>query len=78
MHKVCEKQYVGSTVTKFRSRFNQYKSKINLYGKGRRGIMQEPLIRYFFSNNHIGSHNVIKVQVIDYCDPNNTERREVS
>ena len=77
MHKVCEKQYVGSTVTKFISRFNQYKSKINLYGKGRRGIMQEPLIRYFFSNNHIGSH-VIKVQVIDYCDPNNTERREVS
>ena len=26
--KICEKQYVGSTVTKFRSRFNQYKSNI--------------------------------------------------
>ena len=27
--KICEKQYVGSTVTKFRSRFSQYKSSIN-------------------------------------------------
>ena len=74
--KICEKQYVGSTVTKFRSRFNQYKSNINLYGKGQRGFMQEPLIEHFFSNKHNGSHKDIKVQIIDYCDPNNPERRE--
>ena len=38
--------------------------------------MQEPLIDHFFSNKHNGSHKDIKVQIIDYCDPNNPERRE--
>ena len=38
--------------------------------------MQEPLIENFFSNKHNGSHKDIKVQIIDYCDPNNPERRE--
>ena len=74
--KIWEKQYVGSTVTKFRCRFNQYKSNINLYGKGQRGFMQEPLIEHFFSNKHNGLYEDIKVQIIDYCDPNNPERRE--
>ena len=74
--KICEKQYVGSAVTKFRSRFNQYKSNVNLYGKGQRGFMQEPLIEHFFSNKHNGSYKDIKVQIIDYCDPNNLECRE--
>ena len=44
MCRICEKLHVGSTVTKFRSGFNQYKFNINLYGKGQRGFMQEPLI----------------------------------
>ena len=39
--KVCGKQYTESTVTKFRSRFNQYKSNIKLYGEGRRGFAQK-------------------------------------
>ena len=38
--------------------------------------MQEPLIELFFSNKHYGSHKDIKVKIIDYCDPNNPERRE--
>ena len=74
--KICEKQYLGSTVTKFRSRFSQYKSNINLYGKGQRGFMQEPLIEHFFSNKHNVSHKDIKAQIIDYCNLNNLERRE--
>ena len=74
--KICEKQYVGSTVTKFRSRFNRYKSNINLYGKGQMGFMQKPLIIHFISNKRNSSHKDIKVQIIDYCDPNNPERRE--
>ena len=36
--KRCRKQYFGSTVTKFRLRFNQYKSNIKLYGEGKRGF----------------------------------------
>ena len=74
--KIWEKQYVGSTVTKFRCRFNQYKSNINLYGKGQKGFIQEPLIEHFFSNKHNGVYKDIKVQIIDYCDPNNPECRE--
>ena len=74
--KICEKQYVGSTATKFRRRFNQYKSNIYLYWKGQRGFMQESLIKHFFSNKHNGSHKDIKMRIIDYCDPNNSERRE--
>ena len=58
--KICEKQYVGSTVSKFRSRFNQCKCNINLCGKGQRSFMQEPLIDHFFSNKHNGSHKDIK------------------
>ena len=38
--------------------------------------MQEPLIEHFFSNKHNGLYKDIKVQIIDYCDPNNPERRE--
>ena len=38
--------------------------------------MQEPLIEHFFSNKHNGSQKDIKVQIIDYCDPNNPEHRE--
>ena len=34
--KVCRKQYVGSTITPFRKRFNQCKSNIKLYSVGRR------------------------------------------
>ena len=32
---VCRKQYVGSTITPCRKRFNQYKSNIILYSEGR-------------------------------------------
>ena len=34
--KISEKQLVGSILTKFRSRFNQCKSNINIYEKGKR------------------------------------------
>ena len=43
--KICEKQYVGSTVTKFRSR----SSNINLYGKDQRGFIE--IIDYCDPNN---------------------------
>ena len=40
------------------------------------GFRHEPLIKHIFSNKHNGSHRDIKVQIIDYCDTNNPERRE--
>ena len=72
----CGKKYVGSTITAFNLRFNQYKSNINLYGKGRRGFKQEYLISHFFTDGHTGSYKDISVQIIDFCDPNNQEKRE--
>ena len=67
--KVCKKQYTGSTVTKFRARFNQY-------GEGRRGFFQEKLIEHFFNHHHNGLYKDMMVQIIDFCDPNDQEKRE--
>ena len=41
---MCKKQYNSSTVTKFKARFNQSKSDLELFGEGRRGFSQENLI----------------------------------
>ena len=73
---VCQKQYKGSTITSFRKRFSQYESNIKLYSERRRGIKQEKLISHFFTDKHHGTYDNIKVQIIDYCDANNRERRE--
>ena len=74
--KVCTKQYVGSTTTKFRLRLNQYKSNLKLYGEGKRGFQQDSFLEHFFDENHSGSHTDLRVQMIDYCDANDPERRE--
>ena len=74
--KVCKKQYTGSTVTKFRARFNQYKSNLKLYGEGRRGFFQEKLIEHFLNHGHNGSYKDMMVEIIDFCDPNDQEKRE--
>ena len=73
---VCLKQYVGSTGTRFRLRFNQYRSNIKLYGEERLGFKQEKLIEHFFRSSENGTHHDIKVQIIDDCDLNDQETRE--
>ena len=75
-YKVCGKPYTGSTITKFRSRFNQCKSNIKLYGEERRGFVQEKLMEHFYNQNHHGAQRDIIVQIIDHCNPNNQEQRE--
>ena len=74
--KICGRQCTGTTVTRFRERFNRYKSNVNLYSPGVRGMMQEKMISHFFTENHNGCSKDISVQIIDHCDPNNKERRE--
>ena len=76
IYKVCQKQYVGSTITAFRKRFNQYKSNMKLYSEGRRGMKQGKLISHLFTDKHHGTYDDIKEQIIDYCDANDQERRE--
>ena len=73
---VCLKQHIGSTVTRFRLRFNQYKSNIKLKGEGSRGFKQEKLIENFLLSSHNGTCEDIQVQIIGHCDPNDQEARE--
>ena len=53
---------MGSTITTFRKRFNQYKSNIKLYSEGRRDMMQEKLISHFFTDKHHRTYDDIKVR----------------
>ena len=48
-------------MTRFRLRFNQYKSGIKLYSDGRPGFKQEKLIEHFFLCSHNGTREDIKV-----------------
>ena len=74
--RTCKKQYVGSTTTKFRQRCNNYKSNFDKYGKGERGMNQESLYEHFHQSDHTGKKEQMIFQIIDYCDPNDQERRE--
>ena len=48
---VCGCQYMGTTITRFRESFNQYKLNLNLYSQGVRGLMQDKMISHFFILN---------------------------
>ena len=74
--RIWKKQYTGSTITKFRQRFNQYKSNLKSYGEGRRDFKHIKLLEHFYSHNHHGTHNDMIVQIIDFYDPNDQEKRE--
>ena len=53
--KLCSKQYVGSTITPFRSRFNNYKSGIRKVSKvypKKCNVYQEQLHHHFNSEEH--------------------------
>ena len=63
-------------MTRFRLRFNQYKSNIKPNGEGRREFQQEKLIENFFLRSQNGTHEDIKVQIVGHCDPNDQEARE--
>ena len=74
--RICKKQYTGSTITRFRERFNQYKSNLKLYGEGRRDFKQKKLLEHFCNHDNHGTHNDMIFQIIDFCDPNDQEKRE--
>ena len=72
---VCSKKYVGSTKTKFRQRFNVYKSYFRSYARKHnegsldRGklIPQANFFSHFFEGNHNGKFEV-RVKMIDGAD----------
>ena len=70
-----DKQYVGSTVTAFRKRFNNHKSSLIRYGKGQKEICGKHLYSHFYTEGHSGIKD-FSVQVIDVTDVNNPTERE--
>ena len=72
--KRCRKQYVGSSVRKFRFRLKRYKSNIKMCGEGQRGFKQEKLIKHFFCSNYNGIYQDIPVHIIYHCHQYDQER----
>jgi len=73
--KTCTKQYIGSTITKFSERFNNYKSPFKKYStrkqKGNlnpgKDITQAGLFEHFCSEDHHGINDWL-FQIIDQAD----------
>ena len=67
--KKCSLQYVGSTITKFRLRFDNHKSRIRkheMLGQAEE-LADDLLYRHFGSGGHSGLSDV-KIQLIDRFD----------
>ena len=50
----CAKQYVSSTVTAFRKRFNNHKSSLIRYGRGEKEICGKHLYSHYHTEGHSG------------------------
>ena len=61
---------------KVQSALQSIKSNLKSYGEGRKRFFQEKLIEHFFNHGHNGSYKDVMVQRIDFCDPDNQEKRE--
>ena len=73
--KRCGKQYVGSTTKPFRLRFNNRKSSLKRYERGRRGICREHMYAHFFEDEPIGL-GYVSVKIIDVTDVRYPTARE--
>ena len=64
--KICKLQYVGSTTTKFRTRFNNHKSRMRRHRNLDQAQRDQDdlLYRHFWSDGHNGLHDM-KIQLID-------------
>ena len=74
--KTCGKPYVGSTETRFRSRFNNYRSSQRNYEKGKK-ILQESFHSHFTDDCHFGE-NDWNVTLIDQAKNLEEVRRKES
>ena len=56
----CAIQYVGSTITKFWTRFNNHKSRLNAHRKlsAENKLRDEPVYRHFHQPDHQGLNDV--------------------
>ena len=73
--KACDLQYVGSTVDRFRLRWNNYKCLQRIASKG--GISKQNYFhQHFLSENHHGLLEDCEIRLIDKTDPSDPTRRE--
>ena len=71
----CRKIYVGSTITSFRTRFNNHKGSLNRFSKKQRLIPGEHLYAYFCEPEH-KSLEEMQIKIIDKADISNPTERE--
>ena len=71
----CGVQYVGSTITKFRMRFNNHKSRINKHASLSMAsrAKDDKIYQHFHSENHCGLEDV-SVMLIDKCNTEHSLR----
>ena len=73
--KVFGLQYVGSTVERFRLRWNNYKFSQRIASDGGT-LKQNYFHQYFLRGNHHGLFKDCDIRLIDTADPSNPTRRE--
>ena len=71
---VCGVQYVGSTCTPFRTRFNNYKACNRKFNGGASGVPQADIFRHFAGEGHRGFLEDIKIIIIDRLFGNGRQR----
>ena len=73
--KVCGLQYVGSTVDRFRLRWNNYKCSQRIASEG--GTPKQNYFhQHFLRENHHGLLKDCEIRLIDKTDPSDPTRRE--
>ena len=73
--KVCDLQYVGSTVDRFRLRWNNYKCSQRIASEG--GTPKQNYFqRHFLRESHPGLLEDCEIRLIDKTDPFDPTRRE--
>ena len=76
--KTCSKQYVGSTITKFRTRFNNYKMADKYYNGDKRDKVKQLLFHEHFSQSDHHRVDDWSVTLIDQACNKATVRRKES
>ena len=72
--RVCDVQYVGSTCTPFRNRFNHYKACGRKFCGGSSGVPQAEFFRHFTGGAHEGFLKDVSVLNIDRLNGNGRQR----
>ena len=72
--RICSKQYVGSTNTKFRQRFNNYKCFSKKFDRGV-SVPQRDFFQHFREEGHSGFLDDVSVRLIDRLYDGNRRRK---